>query len=155
MLLRELNDISKHGKAGFLPYVMEDGEAVFLFMIPSDTRYGGDRPSIAKGRIEHEESTEDAALREAEEELGLKTSNLKPETVKLAWKGMLTGLDETYEISVFMGEVNDKEDFGKPHFETGSVHWLTAKQFTTEGRKSQVKIINAAASLLKSTKDVE
>jgi 8-oxo-dGTP pyrophosphatase MutT (NUDIX family) len=135
-------------KAGFIPYVFENGTPVFMFMTPSDPAYGGAEPGIAKGGVDAGEDTQTAGIREAEEELGLVISNLKHETIKLAWKGKMTGLKETYPMSVFMGEVKNKEDFVDPHYETGSVHWMTEKEFSKSGRKAQAHIVKAAARLL-------
>jgi len=135
-------------KAGFIPYVYEDGKPLFFFMTPSDSKYGGLQPSIAKGHIDKGETVLAAAYREASEELGLKASNVVTKTVKLAWKGKVEGKKEAYAFTVYIGEIRKKKDFSEPDNETGSTHWLTAKQFAEEGRKSQVKIVQAANRLL-------
>lgn len=135
-------------KAGFIPYVLEDGKPLFYFMVPSDSKYGGPQPSIAKGHIDKGESVKAAAYREASEELGLKASNIIPGTIKLAWKGAVEGKKSGYVMTVYIGEIRKKKDFSEPDSETGSRHWLTAKQFAEEGRKSQVKIVQAANRLL-------
>ena len=137
-----------YGKAGFIPYVYEDGFPVFMFMIPSDVRFGGPQPGIAKGGIDAGETVYEAALREAGEELGLKKGNIKKSTVKKAWSGKLTGLDETYNMTVYIGEVKDKADFKEPHWETGEVRWMTKDQFMKAGRDSQRHIIRACAALI-------
>ena|SRR5271168_541986 len=137
-------------KAGFIPYVYEDGKPLFYFMTPSDAKFGGDQPSIAKGHIDKGESVLAAAYREASEELGLKAENVIRSTVKLVWKGKVEGKKEAFIFTVYIGEVRKKKDFGKPDHETGSTHWLTAKEFADKGRKSQVKIVQAANRLLSS-----
>ena len=57
-------------RAGTIPYVNEGGEIKMMFMIPSNSEYGGDQAQIAKGKVEDGETTEFAAIREAKEELG-------------------------------------------------------------------------------------
>jgi 8-oxo-dGTP pyrophosphatase MutT (NUDIX family) len=145
MKLFEIKDL---GKAGFMPYVIENGEPVFLFMETSDAKYGGDKPMIAKGHIDGGETAKEAGIREAEEELGLKRSNLKMDTVREAWSGQLSGLTATYTMTIFMGEVKDKKDFGSFHYETKATHWMTLDDYRKRGRKSQLNIVEKAHSLL-------
>lgn len=135
-------------RAGFIPYVYENGVPLYYFMTPSDAKFGGDQPSLAKGRVDDGETVKQAAVREAEEELGLKRSNIKHETIQLAWKGKIRGQKESYTMVIYMGEVKDKEDFNAHDHETGSTHWLTVKEFAKQGRESQVKIVKAAERLL-------
>lgn len=129
-------------KAGLIPYIIKDGIIHYMFMVPSNPKFGGSKPSIAKGEIDKGETSRFAAVREAEEELGLIQANIKLPTLKKRWEGSLTGNVENYKISIFTCEVDDQDDFNKPHYETGSVHWLTAKQFKSVGRESQMHIIN-------------
>jgi len=135
-------------KAGFIPYVYEDGKPLFYFMVPSDSKFGGTQPCIAKGHVDRGETVRAAAQREASEELGLKASNIIPGTVKLVWKGKVEGKKTAFTMTVYMGEVRKKKDFNEPDSETGSTHWLTAKQFAEKGRKAQVRIVQAANRLL-------
>jgi 8-oxo-dGTP pyrophosphatase MutT (NUDIX family) len=128
------------GKAGFIPYVIERGLPIFMFMVPSDPRYGGELPQIAKGSVDEGESKIVAAIREAEEELGLRKSNIKNNTIKLVLKNN--------HITIYMGEVKNKEAFDKPHFETDSVHWLSAEEFKEKGRGIHKFAITQAANLL-------
>lgn len=144
----KLLEITAESKAGFLPYIMVDGVPQFMFMIPSDPEYGGDKPTVAKGGIDEGESPKQAGIREAEEELGLKKSNVNPSTIRLAWAGEIKGMSSSYFMSIFMGEVKDKSDFNKPHFETKETVWLSLDDFKKHGRQSQVEIVEKAASLL-------
>lgn len=147
----KLNEIVKKegpSKAGFIPYIWEANGPVFMFMKSSDPQYGGDRPMIAKGHVDKGESILQAAIREAEEELGLKSNNLKKETILKVWTGKLAGLTANYTMVVYAAEVEDKYNFAKPHFETESVHWMTLEQFKTQGRTNQVNIVEQAYSLL-------
>lgn len=130
-------------KAGLIPYVFEKAEPVFMFMVPSDPAFGGTRPAIAKGNIDPGEHVLQAAIREAEEELGLVQSNMIKSTLKLVWSG-----SKGYSMSVYMCEVKSKSDFVEPHFETGSTHWLTAAEFSEIGKLWQIPIVSHARSLL-------
>ena len=133
-------------KAGFIPYFHDGNDVRMMFMTPSNSAFGGSSPSIAKGGIDKGETSKVAGIREAQEELGLKRSNLKAETVRLGADKNITGLDESYRIQVFIGEVKSMDDFDEPHYETGSVHWLTLSEFKSKGRKSQVPLVVEAAS---------
>lgn len=124
-------------KAGIVPF-LADGRA--LFAVSSNAAHGGSSPAIAKGRIDGEESAKKAAIREGEEELGLKRSNMAAEPF-LGWSGELTGLDATYKMDVFAVLVKDAEAFDKPDRETASTHWLTRAEFNKKGRKSQREIM--------------
>src|SRR5438309_578670 len=92
-------------KAGFMPYVIEGGRPLFMFMIPSKPNFGGPQPGIAKGGVDEGESVIRAAIREASEELGLKESNIVENTTKLAWKGRMEGSKEIYTMSIYVGEI--------------------------------------------------
>lgn len=135
-------------KSGFIPYYVEDGQIEFMFMIPSDPKYGGDLPGIAKGGIDPGENLKEAGIREAEEELGLKKSNIKGKTVKHVWTGKIKGSSDSYIMSVFAGEVKSKKDFDKPCYETKEIQWMTAEEFKRDGRKSQAKIVSETFRLL-------
>lgn len=131
-------------KAGIIPY-FKDGTA--LFFCSNNAAYGGVEPSIAKGRVDGEETEEQAAIREGEEELGLKQSNFASSPV-LIWKDVLTGMDATYEMAVYAVEVKSKTDFSAPGKETGSTKWLTLEQYEKEGRKSQLHIVQKMKKFL-------
>lgn len=136
--------ILKSGKAGIIPYIVEDGVVKMIFMKSSDARYGGPDPMISKGHVDEGENFAEAAVREGEEELGLKKSNMVSGPW-LAWKGELSGMDARYPFHVFAVEVKDKNDFDEPHYETESTHWLTAKEYAEKGRKAQNNIVQAVA----------
>lgn len=112
-------------RAGTIPYLVDEGQILMMFMKPSNPEFGGSEFQIAKGRVEDGEDTKTAALREAKEELGLFLSNLS--TVE--------------ELGVFMGrttlyvaKVMDRSLFGEPSFETMETAWLTLDQFAKIGR---------------------
>lgn len=142
----QLDDIlpDMREKAGFIPYVIENGEPLFLFMIPSNPLFGGSRPCIAKGGVDRGETLLEAAIREAKEELGLKKKNIKRDTVQLVFSGKINGKKNSYRMTVFVGEVKDKEKFGAFTFETAETRWLTLKEFSNIGRDSHVGIVRKA-----------
>lgn len=145
-----LTEIAKAPKkSGLVPYVIENGVPVFMFMKSSDANFGGDAPMISKGHIDDGESAKEAAIREAEEELGLKRSNMIVSTLKEVWRGELTGQTETYVMVVYMCQVKDKSNFDKPHYETESVHWMTNDEFQKSGRSSQKNIVAQANSSIR------
>lgn len=128
-------------KAGIVPYLInEDDQIEMYFMIPSDPAYGGSQPQIAKGRLDGQDPI-DAAFREGEEELGLKRSNVITAPY-LACSQTLSGLDATYTFNVYACQVESKQDFDQPHYETGQTFWLTLDQFKSKGRRSQLEVVN-------------
>lgn len=133
-------------KAGLLPYFQDgDDEPRFAFMISSNPAFGGAAPMISKGHIDAGEAPDQAAIREAEEELGLRQSNMVGQTFERVWSGELTGMDATYKFLVYAVRVKSMEDFDKPHYETAKVVWLTAAEFEKVGRSTQKHIVRAAA----------
>lgn len=153
----KLDEISlpllKSGKAGIIPYIVEDGKVKMIFMKSSDARYGGPDPMIAKGHVDEGENFAEAAVREGEEELGLKKSNMKTGPW-LAWKGELSGMDARYPFHVFAVELEDKDDFGQFHYETESTHWMDAQEFAQKGRRSQHNIVQAVAQQIEDKQQV-
>lgn len=130
-------------KAGFVPYQISNGVPLFMFMIPSDPRFGGDQPQIAKGMIDEGEDEFTSAIREAEEELGLRCSNIIPPI-----KHVTTDIRGSVSMAIFMGQIKNLKDFDAPHYETGSVHWLTLEQFRKIGKPSHLHIVEAIHGLL-------
>ena len=147
----KLNEVAATPKkAGFIPYAREGDKLLFMFMKSSDASFGGNAPMIAKGNIDPGETPKEAAIREAEEELGLVRANLKTATVKEVWRGELTGQTESYVMVIYAGEVKDKNNFTKPHYETESVHWMTNKEFQSKGKTLQRQIVSQAYSKIAS-----
>lgn len=125
----------KIDRAGFIPYFVGDDSIQMLFMKPSDPKFGGPDFQIAKGKVDPGENAEQAALREAKEELGLFTGNVK-NVVSL---GKFLG-----RTTFFIGEVEDKQLFGDPDFETEEVRWMTVDEFMQHGRGLHKPIVKAA-----------
>lgn len=141
MRLDEIESLRQ--KAGVIPYYLNnDGMPAMMFMVPSNVQYGGSLFQIAKGRIEPGENVQEAALREAEEELGLRAENIIQ--VTSVGNTKITGLDETYMLAIFVAEIKDPQNFSKPHYETGKTAWLTLEQFKTQGRQNQLPVITQA-----------
>lgn len=131
-------------KAGFIPYFRDNtGTLRMLFVKSSDPKFGGDKFMIAKGHVDSGENEIQAGLREAHEECGLKQTNLIQNTIRIGWKGEITGYTENSEMTIFIGEVLDPTDFDKPGFEVSSTKWMTLKEFYSVGRKSQVNIVKS------------
>ena len=103
---------------------------------------------IAKGHIDKGEDIKTAALREAAEELGLRTTNIVDGTLKESWVGSLEGQVDSYTLHVYTCRIDDVADFDTPHYETERVEWLTAEEFARKGRKSQKHIVAAVAKLI-------
>lgn len=122
-------------RAGTIPYVVEDGVVKMLFMRPSDPEYGGDMMQLAKGKIEEGETAQQAALREAKEEIGLFIGNV----IKTEEVGVFMG-----RTTVFVTKVKNSTMFGEPSFETSAVQWMTLDEFMTEGRELHRPVIQAA-----------
>ena len=122
-------------RGGIVPfYVNNTGEMKMMFMKPSDKRYGGPEFQIAKGRMDPGENPLETTLREANEELGLKESNIK-------WIRKVGVFLETHHI--YIAEVNTRNDkeFDEPTDETGATKWMTEEEFISTGRKLHVPIV--------------
>lgn len=135
-------------RAGMIPYyVNESGDIEMLFMRPTEHEYSGFVYQIAKGRVEDEDTSfEEAALREAREELGVLKSNI----MLIDEVGTFMG-----RTTVFVAKVNDKDLFGVPSFETESVSWMTLPKFLQEGRELHRPVISAAYRHIKRLESIE
>ena len=122
-------------RAGLIPYVVQDSQIKMMFMRPSDPDFGGDKFQIAKGKVEQGESTLDAALREAKEEIGLFVGNV----IRTEQVGQFMG-----RTTVFVSKVKDENAFGDPHFETKDVTWMTLDEFLQKGRDLHKPVVKAA-----------
>jgi len=128
-------DKEKINRGGVIPYYVEEGEIKMLFMKPSDPKFGGKDFQIAKGKQEDGESDEEAAFREAGEELGLFKGNV----VDKHDLGNFLG-----RTRIYVAEIEDPNMFGDPDFETGEVKWMTPEQFNATGRDLHRPIVKAA-----------
>lgn len=119
-------------RAGVVPFYIDNGSILMMFMKPSNQEYGGEKYQLIKGKVEKGESNHEAAFREAEEESGLKSSNV----------------NNFFKIGVFLGrttvyaaEIHDPEDFEDHTDETESTKWMTLEQFLEEGRKLHKNVV--------------
>ena len=125
-------------RGGVIPYFHDaDGQLMMLFMKPSEKKYGGEEFQIAKGKVEDGEEDEEAAFREAREELGL----FRPNCAEITCLGTFLGRTEIYHC-----RVEDPSDsmFGKPCSETEETAWMTPDEFYATGRSLHKTIIKAA-----------
>lgn len=129
----------KRARAGLLPYLRTADTIQYLMMVSSDPKFGGPRPMISKGKIEPGEGVLDTAIREAEEELGLKRRNIR-KIRDLADERVVLH-SGTYDLTLFSCEVIDRYDFGKWCDETEYILWMTLDEFREHGRKDHVKYV--------------
>ena len=129
----------KRARAGLLPYLRTGDTIQYLMMVSSDPKFGGPRPMISKGKIEPGEGVLDTAIREAEEELGLKRRNIQ-KVRDLADERVVLH-SGTYDLTLFSCEVIDRYDFGKWCDETEYILWMTLDEFREHGRKDHVKYV--------------
>lgn len=130
---------NKKPRGGVIPYFIDGDNVEMLFMVPSDEKYGGPDWQVAKGKVDPGEEIKDGAFREACEELGL----FKPNVSEDHELGCFNN------IHVWIAKIEDKEQFGQPHWETGDTKWMTAEQFEDEGRDLHKPIVKAAMRLIK------
>jgi 8-oxo-dGTP pyrophosphatase MutT (NUDIX family) len=133
-------------RAGTIPYVVEDGQILMMFMKPSNPEFGGSEFQLAKGRIEEGEDTKTAALREAREELGMFLSNI----VHSEELGVFMG-----RTTVYVAKMKDRAMFGEPSFETAETMWLTLEQFKHLGRDLHCAVVMAAEHRIRLLEDME
>jgi 8-oxo-dGTP pyrophosphatase MutT (NUDIX family) len=133
-------------RAGMIPYLIENGEVVMMFMKPSETLYGGDQFQLCKGVIEDDEDNKTAALREGAEELGLKQENILSVTELGNFLGRTT---------VYISKVKDRVNFDEPHYETDETTWLTCDQFLKEGRDLHKDIVQLAEQVIRKEEDLD
>lgn len=129
-------------KAGAIPFHIEGPTIQFMFMVPSDPKFGGTKPQIAKGGIDPGENSQIAAFREAKEELGLTRDNIES-VIQVVTKKIQRPSDNSYSLTVYGAKVHDKYNFVHPHFETGETMWLTRQQFALHGEPEHFSIVEA------------
>ncbi len=130
----------KRARAGLIPFMREGGELKYLMMVCSDPKFGGPRPMISKGKIEDGETPLEAAVREAEEELGYKQRNARGAVLPI-FEGRQELYSGAYTLNVYGVEIQDKYDFDKWCDETEFTLWMTLEEFKAKGRKDHVKFV--------------
>lgn len=132
-------------RAGLIPLCIDKDnfdDSLMMFMIPSDQQYGGSSPQIAKGQIEDGESAMEAALREANEELGLTDDRI----MDLVDCGMWLGRTHMF---VALVDTTDLALYDEPHFETQEVLWMTRQQFMQHGRDIHRPVVDSLFELIR------
>lgn len=127
-------------RSGVIPYIIEDNNILMLFMIPSEAKFGGEVPQIAKGKREDSETDKEAGFREASEELGLFKGNVT-DSHKL---GNFLG-----RTMIYVAKIKDKNMFGDPCFETKETVWLSPEEFQKIGRELHIPVVKAAVRYIK------
>lgn len=146
MKLKQYITEGKKDKVGSIVYHNDGKQLHFMFMIPSDPAYGGTDPQISKGHIDGGETPIISATREAEEELGLKKTNINSITLLKRFK--IVGMTRTYSLQLFGIEINNMKDFNSPHYETGRVLWLKENQLN-KVRSTQRKMVLDGIDIIK------
>lgn len=135
------NDVPVRVKAGGIPYFIEKDRTVSVrLMVPSNPKFGGTQPQIAKGNVEHNINSafvnKDVALwfsafKEMNEEVGLPYDNIED-----YWY-----YSKLQNIHVFGVKVRSKTMFVKPHYESAYALWLTKEEVSAMARDWQRKFI--------------
>jgi 8-oxo-dGTP pyrophosphatase MutT (NUDIX family) len=135
-------DNDKPKRVGCIPFYFDGTNLKMLFMVPSDPEYGGDLPQIAKGQIDRSEAEQDAAIREATEELGLVKENI------LSTERLYNGSP----FPVYGVHIQDQNNFSTPHYETGQTMWLSPDKFDSIGREFQKFMVRSVVNSILSRK---
>lgn len=141
-------EYEKRPRAGLMVYTRDaNGELVFLMMVSSNPKFGGAKPMISKGKIENGESEFTCAVREAEEELGLESSNLAARPMLLT-RDRVVLRSGTYDLTLYYAPIRDRWDFGKWCDETDYTVWMTLQEFRESGRGDHVKYVEMLVDLI-------
>lgn len=132
-------------RSGTIPfYFAPDGTLKMLFMVSSDPNFGGSLPQVSKGGVDRGEEIKQAAIREGEEELGLREDNILRVLSPIK--------DELF--TAFPVEINDPDHFSDPHYETKQVVWMTPEEFYQSGRPLHKAIVKRAVQMIERNKEV-
>ena len=139
-------------RAGLVPYIRDtDGNVRYLMMVSSNPRFGGPRPMVSKGKIEPHETPFEAAVREAEEELGFIKANACSLSEKIGDEHIWLR-STNYHLTMYAVEVSSKYDFSRWGDETKYTIWLTEEEFKARGRADHIVFVERIAAMLKEKK---
>lgn len=148
MKFKEFLEASTQLRAGIIPYIWDQNGLHLHLMIPSNASFGGTSPQIAKGRVEKGEDVQETAVREGEEELGLKRSNFAGPVIFIG-QVPIVGQEENYTFYCYAVQVKNINDFNKPHYETGWAGWLTEADALSKVKNKQKNLLLAAINKIK------
>lgn len=77
-----LEDLESIHRSGLIPYSIKNGKYYVAVMKPSDPKYGGTEFQFCKGQVEVGDTFKITAIKECEQELGLKVNQNE---IKLLW----------------------------------------------------------------------
>jgi len=134
-------------KAGLLPMQVIGKQIQLLVQIPNDPygEWSGEEPQVSKGHIEKNETPLMAAIREAEEELGILSSSFLHIPKIIGTNGGVTF------FGVLVKENPDMQPFT---FETKEIKWMTPNIFGKVGRKDQIWVVLKGSKLVKKWLDM-
>jgi len=128
-------------RAGLLPYYIKDNEIYIAFMVPSNPKFGGDKPQIAKGHIEPGYTAIETAIKEGHEELGY--IHQHHYDVRLLWN------DARTNIAWYFVKVDDTT-LDKHCWETKQVVWIEinkAEKTIREWQRIVIKVLKRRLGL--------
>lgn len=126
----------KKTKAGVLAYRNAEQGREWLLFTSNNPVYGGPDPQIPKGHVDPGEDVQTAALREFEEETGIRATELT--NIERVFDGVLSGLDARYRMVVFVAEC--KTGIPRPT-EEGECQWIAEEKATYLIQASQFPIL--------------
>ena len=129
-------------RAGLICYHIDnDDNLSMIFMRPSNPKWGTDTFQIAKGKIEENETAKQAAIREAQEEVGLKPENIIGEVIEI---GVFLG-----RTTMFIAQVKNQYDFNETCDETGETKWMSVEDFIQTGRGLHKPVVRYAVKQIR------
>jgi len=135
-------------RAGIVPYYVDQGTIWVRLMIPSNSDFGGTKLQIGKGRVEPGEDVQETAVREGEEELGLKRTNFAGPIVMVG-QSLITGQEETYTFYCYAVQVKNVKNFNQPHYETGWSGWVPSEEALSKIKNAQKSLLLATINKIK------
>jgi len=133
-------------RVGAIPYYFDKKNKLhMLFMIPSNPKFGGPMPQIAKGKVDPGENYEQTMIREIEEELGLVRD--KFQDFYMVWDNSRSG-DYFTDIIVYAIKIDKDVKLNKPCYETEKVIWMREDKIKNF-RKEQMSLLSEVIKEIK------